>query len=165
MKTRNATNTMLLWDPKTGNVVLQDWPETMVNMSTMSYRSGLACYPGVREASFEKRKAIIFIEAMHLIVRDGIDPNKLHKVLLGLEEYRDGCSSDMPGMNREKEEYLDTCEAAAMLMRKENSLRAYYQKKGHAYGIYPMKVGSRLMWSKNQVSRVARGLPPTKSSY
>jgi len=31
-------------------------------------------------------------------VRDGIDPHKLHRVLLGLEEYRDACADDMPGM-------------------------------------------------------------------
>ena len=90
----NATNTMLLWNMQTGDVLLKHWPETDGGHS--SYRSGLACYPAVRHANFEQRKAVIFIEAMHLIVRDGIEPKKLHAVLLGLEEYRDGCSPDMP---------------------------------------------------------------------
>jgi len=40
---------------------------------------------------------IVFVEAMHLIVRDRCDPQAVHRALLGLDEYRSGCSDDMPG--------------------------------------------------------------------
>lgn len=92
----NATNTMLLWNPRTGDVLLKPWPET--DRLHRDYRTGLACYKEVRKASFEQRKTMVFIEAMHLIVRDGIDPHRLHAVLLGLDEYRDACADDMPGV-------------------------------------------------------------------
>jgi hypothetical protein len=94
----NATNTMLLWNPRSGAVMLKPWPE--LDRLHSDYRSGLACYVAVRKASFEQRKTMVLIEAMHLIVRDGIDPQKLHTVLLGLDEYRDACASDMPGVVR-----------------------------------------------------------------
>lgn len=93
--TRNCTNTMLLWNPETGDVLLKDWPER--DNRHPDYNTGLACWTYMRKATFEQRKTMVFIEAMHLIVRDGIDASKLHSVLLGLEEYRAGCSADMPG--------------------------------------------------------------------
>ncbi len=92
----NATNTMLLWNPRSGAVLLKPWPETDGLHS--DYRTGLACYAEVRKASFEQRKTMVLIEAMHLIVRDGIDPQHLHAVLLKLDEYRDACADDMPGL-------------------------------------------------------------------
>ena len=39
----------------------------------------------------------MFIEAIHLIIRDKVDPVAVHNALLELDEYRDGLSSDMPG--------------------------------------------------------------------
>lgn len=95
---RNATNTTLLWDVKSGDVLLKPWPET--DGEHLNYKSGLACYLPIQKATFEQRKLMVFIEAMHLVVRDGIDPQKLHKVMMELEEYRDGCAYDMPGMSR-----------------------------------------------------------------
>lgn len=34
------------------------------------------------------------------IVRDKVDPDAVHKAFLGLKEYYDGCSDDMPGVRR-----------------------------------------------------------------
>jgi hypothetical protein len=99
---KNATNTMLMWNAETGDVLLKPWPETGDKHG--DYSSGLACWVAIRNATFEQRKTIVFIEAMHLIVRDGIDPLKLHTVLLGLEEYRAGCSADMPGANKSRQQ-------------------------------------------------------------
>lgn len=45
-------------------------------------------------------KAACFVEAMHLIVRDGVDPQKVHEVFMQVDEYRDGCSDDMPLMSQ-----------------------------------------------------------------
>lgn len=93
----NAQNAMLCWTPNTDQVALVAWPEG-VDASRKFERSGLACYPEVRALPFEQRKTAVFIEAMHLIVRDGCEPKAVHAALLGLEEYRDGCAADMPGV-------------------------------------------------------------------
>lgn len=92
---RDCTNTMLMWAPDTGDVLLKDWPER--DNLHRGYSSALACWDHIRSATFEQRKTMVFVEAMHLIVGDGIDATKLHSVLLGLEEYRAGCAPDMPG--------------------------------------------------------------------
>lgn len=95
MVMKNLTNTMILWDPKTGGVALKDWPEQ--DQLHKGWRSGGACYRQMRNASLEQRKAQLAFEFAHLVVRDGIDANKLHQVLLGLEEWRALRAADMPG--------------------------------------------------------------------
>lgn len=92
--TTNATNTMLVWNPGTSDVKLVAWPDSD-GRSYNFVMSSLACYSHFREASFEQRKCLVFIEAMHLIVRDRCDPVAVHNALLDLEEYRDGCADDM----------------------------------------------------------------------
>jgi len=102
----NATTHMLMWNPRTGDVLLEEHP--MKYHRHRDYNSTLACWSYIHDLTAEQRKLIVFIEAMHLIVRDGIDPVKLHHVLLDLEEYRDGCAADMPGaaeaMHKHREE-------------------------------------------------------------
>lgn len=106
MVKRNCTNTMLLWCYQTKDVVLVDWPESRSNAAKYAaYRSGLACYTKIRQANFESRKAMVFIDFAHLVVRDGIDPIKLHHLLLDIEEYRDGVSNDMPGAYKKRLEH------------------------------------------------------------
>jgi len=95
---RNATNAMLCWKPHSSEVKVIPWPDRD-GKSDKYPMSGLAAYSHIRQMDFEQRKTIIFIEAMHLIVRDWCDPASVHLALLELEEYRDGCSSDMPWMN------------------------------------------------------------------
>lgn len=58
--------------------------------------SALACYAKVRRMTPAARRAMVFIEAMHLIVRDKCDPIAVHKALLKLTEYRSGLADDMP---------------------------------------------------------------------
>ena len=93
---KNSQNTVLMWNPETGDVLLKPWPER--DRLHRDYCTGLACYAVFHGADFETRKLMVLTEALHLMVRDGIDPHKLHRVLLGLEEYRDACADDMPGM-------------------------------------------------------------------
>ena len=91
---RNCKNTILEWNPETGEVNLcrvGDWK------ARLGFYTSLACYAEFQNASFEKRKAMLFIEFAHIVVRDGIDPQKLNNLLMELEEWRDGCACDMPG--------------------------------------------------------------------
>ena len=86
---------ILAWIPGTDDVKLVKPGEHV----TPGYYTGLGCYTHIEAMNFEDRKKMIFIEAMHLIIRDKCNPDAVHKALLGLEEYRDGCSNDMPGIN------------------------------------------------------------------
>lgn len=95
---RDCTNTVLYWLPASGDVALA--PLGVKRVSLLGYRMSLACYAEFREATFEERKARLFIEFAHIVVRDGVDPVKLHELLLNLEEWRDGCAHDMPGIAR-----------------------------------------------------------------
>jgi hypothetical protein len=90
----NATNAMLCWTPGTSDVLVVPWPDKD-GLGKLCQMSGLACYSDVRGMDYETRKAHVFIEALHLIIRDGCEPKAVHKALRGLEEYRDGCADDM----------------------------------------------------------------------
>lgn len=94
---RNATNTMLCWNDRSDEVALVDWPDCS-GRSDAYRKTALACYAHIRARSFEARKMAVFITAMQAIVRDGVEPLAMHNALLGLDEYRDGCADDMPGM-------------------------------------------------------------------
>lgn len=95
----NCTNRMLLWSPG-GDVVLVPWPISNYHRTKYAHLecSSLACYRDVRSAWFEKRKLMLAIEFALLVVRDGIDPQRLHAVLCELAEWRDLCADDMPGI-------------------------------------------------------------------
>ena len=95
----DATEMMLCWNPGTVEVALIPWPD--YSGASRRYRSStLACWEHVRCLSFRQRKLFVFTEAMHLIMRDSVPAQAVHEVLLGLTEYRDGCSDDMPGVVR-----------------------------------------------------------------
>jgi len=90
-----AKTHMLCWKPGTDDVWLCPWPDP--GDRSRGYWTALACYTHVQHADARIRKMIVFVEAMHLIVRDRCDPQAVHRALLGLDEYRSGCSDDMPG--------------------------------------------------------------------
>lgn len=93
----NATNAMLCWDPDSDHVALLPWPDT-ARRSDRYRMTTLACNAELHQMTLEQRKTQVFIEAMHLIIRDNCDPKAVHRALMGLDEYRHGCSPDMPGM-------------------------------------------------------------------
>ncbi len=101
--TPNATNRMLCWDFDSDRVALVPWPDTR-RLSDAYDCTSLACYTEIQDMDFEARKKAVFIEAMHLIVRDGCDPLAVHRALLGLEEYRDGLAEDALWLNPRKAE-------------------------------------------------------------
>jgi hypothetical protein len=86
-------NHMVCWKPSTKEVKLFSHPgdETSRGWSSIG-----ACDSRYKRASFRVRQTLIFMDAMHLVVRDGIDPIKLSAVLENLKEYRDGLAIDYP---------------------------------------------------------------------
>ena len=59
--------------------------------------TGLGCYFYIKDLDVEGRKAMGFITAMQLIIRDKVDPTAVHNAMLELDEYQDGIALDMPG--------------------------------------------------------------------
>lgn len=94
----NAKDCVLLWNPGTDQVAVHRKP---LNGAGAGYSmSGLGCYSIFAKTNFVERQALVFIEAMHLIVRDGCDPKAVHTALLQVREYHDGLAEDMPGVDR-----------------------------------------------------------------
>ncbi len=93
----DARHTMLCWNPDSNEVDLVAHPD-LCGASDKYMMTALGCWSRFNEMNFEQRKAVIFIEAMHLIIRDGCDPDAVHRALLALDEYRDGLAGDMPGL-------------------------------------------------------------------
>lgn len=93
---KNLTNTMICWNDKSAVVALVPCPDVAGISDDYNYTWG-ACDRYVQIDSFENRTSAVFINAVQMIVRDECDPMTVHRVLLGLEEYRAGCSCDMPG--------------------------------------------------------------------
>ena len=83
----NCTNTMLLWDRTTGDVLLKPWPEKSGDREHSGYASTLACWKHYREGSEKERTHMLLQEFACLVVSHNIDPHKLHNVLLGLSEW------------------------------------------------------------------------------
>lgn len=90
---KNAKNQMLAWSPESGEVRLISWPD--MQRQSQGLMTCLACDIETRQSNFEQRQTIVFIQAIHLIVRDKINPMKLHDVLMELEEYKQSISTDM----------------------------------------------------------------------
>lgn len=62
--------------------------------------SGGGCYTFVQELTPLESKCMVYIDAMHLIIRDKINPMAVHNAFLKIDEYREGLSSDMPDSKR-----------------------------------------------------------------
>lgn len=92
----SATEVMLCWIPGTSDVRLVPLPCRQPLRA--AYSTALGCYRFVQEMNREQLQAHVFSVAMSLIVRDNCDPQAVHRALLGVAEYRDGCAVDMPGI-------------------------------------------------------------------
>jgi hypothetical protein len=93
---------MICYIPGTDDVFLCHWPshgglEDYEKKTGKHYWTIGACCAGVEKMSFGQRKMAIFVNAMHLVIRDECDPVAFHKALLGLDEYNDGLAYDVPG--------------------------------------------------------------------
>lgn len=98
MKTeKSVASHVLCWIPETDKVRVLPLGSPELMALPNEYCTGLAAYVHVRKLPHEMLKLVAYVEAMHLIVRDGCDPMAVHRALLQLKEYRDGCAPDMPG--------------------------------------------------------------------
>ena len=91
-------DTVIAWNPIPGGacVVLPlgspvpfDLPSTTGGVWTWTWKTAPA-----------KAKAFVLAEALHMIVRDKLDPMTVHTALCQVDEYLDACADDMPGVSK-----------------------------------------------------------------
>lgn len=92
----DARKYMLCWSRETGKAWLTEWPDSHGKGGDYD-GDCLASSSAFRQMTFDQRKLMVYIQAMHVIVGDGIDPMEVHNALLPLAEYQSGLAEDMPG--------------------------------------------------------------------
>ena len=89
---------VICWDYETKKIEVQRLDFYRAMPRTMQSSWG-ACNSEISKlkgaSNFEKRKALVFINAIHFIVAYGLNPIVVHNVLLDIIEYKDGCSSEI----------------------------------------------------------------------
>lgn len=86
-----ADSPVLYWCPGTAQVCVQPPAD-----DGDRWHTGAGAYAAFREADFETRKSMLFIEAMHMIICDRCSPDAVHAALQAFPEYCDGLAADMP---------------------------------------------------------------------
>ena len=90
---------MIAWNPNSDQVMIGPHPD-VTGWSNRYQSTAGACYSHVHSLNEEQRQLYVYVKAVHLIVRDGVDPNAVHKAFSQIEEYEDGFISDLPSMLR-----------------------------------------------------------------
>lgn len=85
---------MFAWNPG-GEIKVGEWPDRTGWTRPYLMTSG-ACYVDVQKFNGQRAALFVFVEAMHIIVRDNVDPKSVHREFMKIDEYRDGCAIDMP---------------------------------------------------------------------
>lgn len=91
-KTVDAKTVMLCWNPgyQGGEVALVAWPDRVrASRQDGLQMSTLACDGDFQAAEGEELNARLMCAALIAIVRDGCDPQLVHRTMLGIRQYRD----------------------------------------------------------------------------
>jgi hypothetical protein len=95
-----AAEALIAWTPDSRDAVEvgpllrageADWTEPY------DYTGG-AAYTTRRKMTGPLATAMVFIEFHTLVVRDGLDPQAVHREFLKIDEFRDHMSPDCPGL-------------------------------------------------------------------
>jgi hypothetical protein len=98
-----AKETMICWNPNSNQIKAGPWPDT-TGWSRGYAFSGGACLAEVHKMTEGQISMMLFVEAIHTIVRDKVDPLAVHAAYLKLDEYRNLCACDMPEMDAQEQE-------------------------------------------------------------
>ena len=103
------TDSMVMWKPDSSNikVMLRDlYLEEVQDSGLRKHYKTL--YPfwftgseeKLKNLSPLKSKMMVYIEAIHIIIRDKVDQDAVHREFLNIDEYVDGLADDVPGVRR-----------------------------------------------------------------
>lgn len=90
-----AKECMFAWNPNSSEVDAGPWPDR-TGWSNKYRMTGGATYSHVQSMSHKELVGYLFIEAMHLIVRDNVHPIAVHNAFCKIDEYREGLTEDVP---------------------------------------------------------------------
>jgi hypothetical protein len=95
MKQKSIKDCIICWNRDKNDIEVQD-----IEFYKKSPRTHQSSWGGCNseifnEDDFDKRKALIFINAMHIIINYGVDAIAVHKALVAIDEYEHGCSDDL----------------------------------------------------------------------
>ena len=90
-----AKECMFAWNSNSNEIEVGPWP-AKTRWSARYAKTGGATYSYVQEMSHKELIGYLFIEAVHLIIRDNVNPLAVHNAFYQIDEYRDGLASDVP---------------------------------------------------------------------
>lgn len=93
-----AKECMFAWNPNSNDIEIGPWPDS-TGWSDKYRMTGGATYSHLRSMSKTELIGYMFIEAMHLIIRDKVDPIAVHNAFCQIDEYREGLAEDVPKPN------------------------------------------------------------------
>jgi hypothetical protein len=86
---------VIVWNYEKDDIEVQPLLFYKKNPRTSTYSWG-GCNSEIwKQEDFEKRKALVFINAIHFIIAYKISPEAVHNALLEIEEYYDGCNEEI----------------------------------------------------------------------
>jgi hypothetical protein len=95
---------MVMWNPNSSNIKVMSRDVYLKEVQNYAirkrYKTSFPYWFSGRDERFQslsvlESKLIIYIEAIHIIVRDKVDPNAVHEALLNIDEYVDCLANDM----------------------------------------------------------------------
>ena len=84
-----AKECMFAWNPNSNEVEVGAWPDEFGWSGKYMMTAG-ATYTRIHDMTHDQLVAYMYIEAIHLIIRDKVDPISVHNAFSNIEEYRDG---------------------------------------------------------------------------
>lgn len=106
-----SQDVVICWTPSAWGVVNCRWAATSGRVAVGLNVGGFVdpwalwmpatCLPGVRDLTPEAlpyaRLAAVLLNMQAMIIRDGMDPQEVHRALLSIQEYRQSISPDQAG--------------------------------------------------------------------
>ncbi len=86
---------MVAWN-RGGDVRVGPWPDKTRWSQGLSFTDG-CCMSSWHEISSEGKVALMFIHFHTIVVRDRVDPQRVHQEFLKIGEYRRRISPEIPG--------------------------------------------------------------------
>lgn len=90
-----AKMSMFAWNRNSDQIKVGSWPDTTGWSNKFDLTAG-ACEARVASMNDDQLRAYLFIQAIHVIVGDKVDPISVHNAFCKIDEYRDCLADDMP---------------------------------------------------------------------
>lgn len=97
---------MIAWNPGTKQIAVGPWPDVTGWSDDLQCTVG-ACFMDTRKMTHERLSWQVFMEFNAIVVAGEIDPLVAHRAFLAIDEYRQHCAPDLPGVAEAHRRYGD----------------------------------------------------------